>query len=126
MWLEHVYGYAGSRNLSNNAFYTLNTNTAISEVEYYTGMVGIIFRKDLHDAGKYCFLEFLFCNFAVLGLPSQRFFFGHDNDIECLAIHPSRQRLKIIHLRVLINSVFQYHCSLSSLYQMLVLDAYKV
>eukprot|EP00210_Caulerpa_lentillifera_P000626 g605.t1 len=75
MWLEHVYGYAGSRNLANNVFYTHNTNTETSEIVYYTGMVGIVFRKDLHDQG----------------LPSQRFFFGHDNDIECLAIHPNRQ-----------------------------------
>ncbi|GMH32772.1 hypothetical protein BSKO_00606 [Bryopsis sp. KO-2023] len=75
MWLEHVYGYAGIRNLSNNLFYTHNSTETISEVVYFTGMTGIVYCKNDHDEGK----------------PSQRFFFGHDNDIECLAIHPSRR-----------------------------------
>jgi microtubule-associated protein-like 5 len=42
---------------------------------YYAGCVGIVFCKDDMDKG----------------LQSQRFFFGHDNDIKCLAIHPSRK-----------------------------------
>lgn len=75
MWLEHVYGYAGIKNLSNNLFYTRNSTESVSEVVYYTGMVGIVYVKNDHDAGR----------------PCQRFFFGHDNDIECLAIHPGRQ-----------------------------------
>lgn len=75
MWLEHVYGYAGIKNLSNNIFYTHNSNEAESQVVYYTGMVGIVYSKSDHDLGRNC----------------QKFFFGHDNDIECLAIHPNRQ-----------------------------------
>ncbi|CAD7702032.1 unnamed protein product [Ostreobium quekettii] len=75
MWLEHVYGYAGIRNLSNNLFYTHNSDREVSEFVYYTGMVGIVFREQDHDARR----------------PSQRFFFGHDNDIECLGMHPGRR-----------------------------------
>jgi len=44
-------------------------------VVYYTGAVGIVFCKQDFDAGK----------------PCQKFFFGHDNDITCIAIHPSRR-----------------------------------
>ena len=46
-----------------------------AQIAYYVGMVGVVWNKDLHDAGK----------------PSQRFFFGHNNDITCMAIHPSRR-----------------------------------
>lgn len=42
---------------------------------YYTGAVGVVFNRALFDAKQ----------------PSQRFFFGHDNDIECINIHPNRQ-----------------------------------
>jgi microtubule-associated protein-like 5 len=37
--------------------------------------VGIVFDKELFDKGQ----------------PCQRFFFGHDNDIQFLTIHPSRK-----------------------------------
>ncbi len=47
----------------------------LTEVVYYTGAVGVVFNKQLWEQGK----------------PSQRFFFGHDNDIMCLAIHPNRR-----------------------------------
>ncbi|KAK9820398.1 hypothetical protein WJX72_009942 [[Myrmecia] bisecta] len=75
MYLEHVYGYAGITdagigNLANNIFYNHN-----HEFVYYMGMVGIVFNKDLHLAKK----------------PSQRFFFGHNNDILCIAMHPNRR-----------------------------------
>lgn len=47
----------------------------LSEVVYYTGMVGVVLNKEKFD----------------LGLPCQRFFFGHTNDITAMAIHPNRQ-----------------------------------
>lgn len=67
--------YAGIRNLSNNLFYTHNTSATTTECVYYTGSIGIVFNKEKYDSGK----------------PCQRFFFGHDNDIGCLALHPSRR-----------------------------------
>ncbi|KAG1659723.1 hypothetical protein FOA52_012263 [Chlamydomonas sp. UWO 241] len=75
MWLEHVYGYAGKDIQSGNLFFTHNTTATESEYVYYTGAVGVVFNKELWGEGK----------------PSQRFFFGHDNDIQCLAIHPGRR-----------------------------------
>lgn len=47
----------------------------MTEIVYYTGSVGVVFNKELFDKKK----------------PSQRFFFGHDNDIECINIHPNRR-----------------------------------
>jgi WD40 repeat protein len=38
-------------------------------------MIGVVWNKGLHGEGK----------------PSQRYFFGHNNDITCMAIHPSRR-----------------------------------
>eukprot|EP00200_Dunaliella_tertiolecta_P007628 CAMPEP_0202381592 /NCGR_PEP_ID=MMETSP1127-20130417/37027_1 /ASSEMBLY_ACC=CAM_ASM_000462 /TAXON_ID=3047 /ORGANISM="Dunaliella tertiolecta, Strain CCMP1320" /LENGTH=1435 /DNA_ID=CAMNT_0048980603 /DNA_START=339 /DNA_END=4646 /DNA_ORIENTATION=+ len=75
MWLEHAYGYAGMDTLATNVFYTKNTTETRDEVVYYVGCVGIVYCKQDMDKG----------------LRSQRFFFGHTNDIKCLAIHPSRQ-----------------------------------
>ncbi len=46
-----------------------------TEFVYYTGAVGVVFDKEKFDAG----------------LPCQRFFFGHNNDIQCLAMHPNRK-----------------------------------
>lgn len=46
-----------------------------TEFAYYTGSVGVVFDKEKFDAG----------------LPCQRFFFGHNNDIQCLAMHPNRK-----------------------------------
>ena len=45
------------------------------EVVYYIGCIGIVYCKQDQDEGT----------------RSQRFFFGHTNDIKCLAIHPSRE-----------------------------------
>lgn len=47
----------------------------LAEMVYYTGMVGVVLDKEKFD----------------LGLPCQRFFFGHTNDITALAIHPNRK-----------------------------------
>lgn len=70
MRLEHVYGYAGMTNAANNLFYLQN-----HEVVYYTAAVGVVYSKDNWRANK----------------PCQRFFFGHNNDIECLNVHPNRR-----------------------------------
>ena len=51
---------------------------AVTEIVYYTGAVGVVFDKSLFDA-------------KPNAKPSQRFFFGHDNDIECINIHPNRK-----------------------------------
>ncbi|GLC70429.1 hypothetical protein PLESTF_000972700 [Pleodorina starrii] len=108
MWLEHVYGYAGMLDYTrqSNIFYTHNTGKPLTpgtsravqravlasqgsaegtamrteqlkraEFVYYTGSVGVVFDKEKYDAG----------------LPCQRFFFGHNNDIDCLTIHPNRR-----------------------------------
>ncbi|KAG2496899.1 hypothetical protein HYH03_004906 [Edaphochlamys debaryana] len=105
MWLDHVYGYAGmlEYTLQSNIFYTHNTGKPLNpdiqaavvkriaatqggatvrpeglkcvEFVYYTGAVGVVFNKEKFDAG----------------LPCQRYFFGHNNDIQCLAMHPSRR-----------------------------------
>ncbi len=53
----------------------LTPRSDTTEVVYYTGCVGIVMSKTLFDQGK----------------PCQKYFFGHDNDICCLALHPSRQ-----------------------------------
>lgn len=45
------------------------------EFVYYTGSVGIVFDKEKYDAG----------------VPCQRYFFGHNNDIQCLTMHPNRR-----------------------------------
>ena len=68
--LEHVYGYAGKENTSNNLFYL-----ATGEVVYYTAAVGVVLDKDKLEKGKRC----------------QRFFFGHDDDIKSMAVHPNRE-----------------------------------
>lgn len=47
----------------------------VTEVAYYVGCVGVVLNKELFDQGR----------------PCQRFFFGHDNDITCMAMHPSRR-----------------------------------
>ncbi|KXZ48848.1 hypothetical protein GPECTOR_25g433 [Gonium pectorale] len=108
MWLEHVYGYAGMLEYTrqSNLFYTHNTGKPLRpeneravrkallaaqgaddktqlrpeqamrvEFVYYTGSVGVVLDKERFDAG----------------LPCQRFFFGHSNDIQCLTIHPNRK-----------------------------------
>ena len=55
-------------------FYTINTSTELNEIVYYCGMVGIVatWKQNSTDV-------------------QQRFFFGHDNDIQCIAIHPNRR-----------------------------------
>ena len=68
--LDHVYGYAGLDNTAPNIFY-LGTG----EIVYYTAAVGVVLDKDKLEKREKC----------------QRFFFGHDDDIKCLAIHPNRE-----------------------------------
>eukprot|EP00736_Rhodelphis_marinus_P001305 Rmarinus@m.21730 len=63
--LEFVYGYSGLNNLANNVYYTFQ-----EEIVYYTAAVGIVYNKAEH---------------------TQRFFFGHNDDITCLAISPDRR-----------------------------------
>ncbi|GFH16041.1 WD_REPEATS_REGION domain-containing protein [Haematococcus lacustris] len=75
MWLEHVYGYAGAASLDSNVWYTANTTETKTECVYYAGCVGIVFDKEAYDQGR----------------PSQRFFFGHNQDIQFLTMHPSRR-----------------------------------
>ena len=68
--LEHAYGYAGSQNTSSNLFY-LSTG----EVVYHAASLGIVLDKDASEKKK----------------PCQRFFFGHDETITCMAVHPNRE-----------------------------------
>ena len=68
--LEHVYGYAGLENTAPNLYYLKS-----GEVVYYTAAVGVVLDKDKLEKKQQC----------------QRFFFGHDDDIKCLAIHPNRE-----------------------------------
>ena len=75
MWLEHVYGYAGHDINQSNIFYTCNTDATTCEIAYFTGAVGVVMNKGLWKSKK----------------PSQRYFFGHSNDIECMAMHPNRR-----------------------------------
>lgn len=75
LYLEHVFGYAGKDTHANNLFYTHNCTETLTEVVYYTGSLGIVCNKQEWEAGR----------------PCQRFFFGHDNDIQCLTIHPNRR-----------------------------------
>ena len=70
MQLEHVYGYAGTNNLAPNIYFLRS-----GEVVYYTAALGVVFSKEHWRAKQ----------------PSQRFFFGHDNDIQCLNVHPNRR-----------------------------------
>lgn len=67
---------AGMDNLANNLFYTHNTTAEFNEVVYYCGMVGIVASWAQNE--------------NTFGM-KQRFFFGHDNDIQCLAVHPNRR-----------------------------------
>uniref|UniRef100_A0A7R9V2C3 EML-like first beta-propeller domain-containing protein n=1 Tax=Chlamydomonas euryale TaxID=1486919 RepID=A0A7R9V2C3_9CHLO len=85
MWLEHVYGYAGKDVTAGNLFFTHNTSDSKTEVVYFTGAVGVVLDKEAWSANK---------DAAASGaprMPSQRFFFGHTNNIQCLAIHPNRR-----------------------------------
>ena len=62
--LEHVYGYSGLKNTAPNLFYTKR-----GHVVYYTAAVGIVYDKDLNQ---------------------QKFFLRHDDDVQCLTMHPDR------------------------------------
>ena len=68
---------AGINNCANNLFYTKNTTKTFNEIVYYCGMVGIVASWVQDDP-------------ANPGV-KQRFFFGHDNDIMCIAIHPNNR-----------------------------------
>lgn len=63
--LEYAHGYEGQLNLSSNAFYTDNP----AEVVYYVAGLGVVLNTQLN---------------------TQRFFFGHNNEITCLARHPCK------------------------------------
>lgn len=63
--LEHVYGYDGRNNLAKNIFFTDNPE----EIVYYAAAVGVV-----HN----------------LSTQTQRFFFGHNNDILSIAQHPCK------------------------------------
>lgn len=60
--LEHVFGYSGLNNTAPNLFYTSE-----GDVVYYTAAVGIVYNDETNH---------------------QKFFLRHDDDINCLAIHP--------------------------------------
>ena len=62
--LEHVYGYAGDQGLANNLHFLVDPD----EIVYYVAAIGIVYHRVDHV---------------------QRFFFGHNNDIRSLALHPS-------------------------------------
>ena len=62
--LEWVHGYAGMRNLANNIFYNCE-----GRFVYYTAALGIVFDEKSH---------------------TQTYFTGHDDDVTCLAMSPSR------------------------------------
>ena len=68
--LEHAYGYAGSENTSSNVFYLMT-----GEIVYYTAAICVVLDKDKLEKRQKC----------------QRFFFGHTEDITCLAVHPNRE-----------------------------------
>jgi echinoderm microtubule-associated protein-like 5 len=76
MYLEHVYGYAGFNNIANNLYFTHNTSGCFNEVVSYAGMLGVVATWIDGDT-----------DFGM----RQRFFFGHDNDVLCLTIHPNRR-----------------------------------
>lgn len=63
MKLEYAYGYDGVYNLNNNLFYTSNPE----EIVYYTAALGIVLNTVTN---------------------TQKHFFGHNNNIRCMAIHP--------------------------------------
>lgn len=67
---------AGFSNLANNLFYTHNTTAEFNEVVFYAGMVGVVASWLTHDSRAEM---------------KQRFFFGHDNDVQCLNVHPNRR-----------------------------------
>jgi hypothetical protein len=60
--LEHVFGYSGLNNTAPNLFYTSE-----GDVVYYTAAVGIVYNDETNH---------------------QKFFLRHDDDINCLTIHP--------------------------------------
>jgi hypothetical protein len=62
--------------LANNLYFTHNTQGSFREAVYYAGMVGVVATWIEGDEGR--------------GM-QQRFFFGHDNDILCLTMHPNRR-----------------------------------
>ena len=68
--------HAGFNNLTNNLFYTHNTTAEFNEVVFYAGMLGVVASWLTHDSRAEM---------------KQRFFFGHDNDVQCLNVHPNRR-----------------------------------
>jgi hypothetical protein len=65
-----VYGFSGRYNTSNNLWYN-----ASGGFVYYAAAVGVVYTADAE-------------NKAQVG--RQKFFLKHDNDITCIAAHPSR------------------------------------
>lgn len=96
-YLEHVYGYAGADTSwvqpANNLFYTHNTTGPDSvEIVYYVGAVGVVMNKSAWSANREAVLSAQGGGGkAADAAPVQKFFFGHDNDITCLALHPGRK-----------------------------------
>lgn len=70
MYLEHVHGYQGLDAQAPNLFYNHR-----GEAVYFVAGLCVVFDKKKH----------------VRGETSQRYFFGHTNDIQCLNIHPNRR-----------------------------------
>jgi WD40 repeat protein len=64
MTLAHVCAQRRQWATSPNIFYIRT-----GEIVYYAAAVGIVYNKATH---------------------TQRFFMGHDDDIQCLAVHPNR------------------------------------
>lgn len=65
MRLEYVHGFEGQLALASNAFYTDNPD----EVVYYVAALGVVLNTQMN---------------------TQRFFFGHTNDITSIAQHPCK------------------------------------
>lgn len=65
MRLEHVHGYSGLNSYANNIFYNTEGN-----IVYFTAMLGVVHNPNTNR---------------------QRFFYGHNDDVLCIAMHPNRK-----------------------------------
>ena len=63
--LEHVHGYSGLNSYASNIFYNAEGN-----VVYFTAMLGIVHNPKTNK---------------------QRFFYGHNDDVLCVGMHPNRR-----------------------------------
>eukprot|EP01045_Picozoa_sp_COSAG04_P006441 COSAG04_NODE_316_length_17010_cov_38.511620_10_plen_934_part_00 len=81
--LEHVHGFSGLLNTSNNLFYSVRTaagGVQSSCLVYYAAAVGIAYSYDETDPAR-----------AEGEKEKQKFFLKHDDDISAIAMHPGRQ-----------------------------------